>query len=324
MKIARFQSAQNVPQKARGGVVAIGNFDGVHRGHQSVLGKAIEIARAENCPATTLTFEPHPRSFFNPASPVFRLTDADIKSDLLAQIGFDGVYECRFDEQLSSKSAEDFVSETLVDALDAKHVVIGYDFHFGKGRQGNPDFLQKHADSFGFQTHVVDRFNDEGGNVVSSTQIRDCLANGELAQANGLLGYSYRVHGKVVKGQQLGRTLGFPTANIALAEENEIKFGVYAVRVGLSSGKILNGVASYGRRPTFDNGAAILETHILDFDEDIYDQELLIYFESFLRGEEKFDDAAALTEQMNKDREEAIQCLSMIGPQEGLYPVVAC
>lgn len=310
--------------KQRGGVVAIGNFDGVHRGHQQVLCKAVDLAVQNNCPAVALTFEPHPRSYFKPDAPVFRLTDAEIKAGLLEALGFAGVYECAFDAKLASKSAEEFVQSELIDMLGATHVVIGYDFHFGKDRQGSPAFMSENAGRFGFQIHIVEKFDDEGGDTISSSRIRQCLAEGRLAEANGLLGYSFRVRGVVTAGKQLGRTLGYPTANVNLPPETELAHGVYAVRVGLQNGEVRNGVASYGRRPTFDNGAVILEVHIFDFDEDIYGQELTVYLESYLRGEERFESIEALTDQMNRDRDEAIQFLSMMGPEQGLTPVVAC
>ena len=324
MSIARFKSANEIAENLSGGVVAIGNFDGVHRGHQAVLAKAIELARAESSSAVALTFEPHPRSFFNPDAPVFRLTDAAIKADLLGSMGFDGVYECGFNALLAAKSADDFVQSELIETLGAKHVVIGYDFHFGKNRQGSPDFLKDNAQRFGFHAHVIDKFGDESGDAVSSSRIRACLAEGDIAQANGLLGYSYRVRGEVVKGKQLGRTLGYPTANVILPTACELRHGVYAVRARLQNGDLMNGVASYGRRPTFDNGGAVLETNIFDFADEIYGQQLTIYFESFLRGEEKFDGPDALIAQMDKDKSEAFQYLSTIGPEQGLSPILAC
>ncbi len=324
MMIERFQSKKQMSDRLGGGVVAIGNFDGVHRGHQHVLCKAIELAAENNCPAVALTFEPHPRSFFKPQAPVFRLTDAGTKADLLGALGFDGVYECAFGSQLASMTADEFVRSELIDGLACKHVIIGYDFHFGKDRQGSPAFLSENARQFGFMTHIVEKFSDESGEVISSSRIRKYLAEGKLGEANGLLGYSYRVRGTVAAGKQLGRTLGFPTANVSLPVETELIHGVFAVRVGLENGEIRQGVASFGKRPTFDNGAVILEVHIIDFAEDIYGQDVTVYFESFLRSEKKFDSLGALTDQMNHDRDEAIRYLSMMGPRQGLWPVVAC
>jgi len=324
MSILRIQSLEDFPDRLKGGVVAIGNFDGVHRGHQAVLCQAVNLAKANSVSATVLTFEPHPRTFFKPGAPVFRLTNAKTKAELFGALGFDCVVEHAFNGELSSTPAADFVSDLLVGKFDVSHVVTGYDFHFGKGREGSPQFLMRAGEEHGFSATIVTAFSDEGGGVVSSSRIRKCLAAGNLAEANGLLGYSYRVSGEVVKGAQLGRTLGYPTANISLPPEATLAHGIYAVRAQLSEGVILDGVASYGRRPTFDNGEALLETFIFDFDGDLYGQDITIYLESWLRGEEKFDSAEALVEQMDKDSEEARSCLSTLGPEQGLWPIVHC
>ncbi|MDJ0613437.1 MAG: bifunctional riboflavin kinase/FAD synthetase [Rhizobiaceae bacterium] len=322
MSFLRIQSLTDFPDALKGGVVAIGNFDGVHRGHQSVLSQAVNLAKANGVPATVLTFEPHPRTFFKPDAPVFRLTDAKTKAELLGSMGFDCVVEHPFDGNLSSTPAAEFVSELLVRQFGVSHVVTGYDFHFGKGREGSPKFLMQAGEEHGFSATIVTAFSDEGGDVVSSSRIRECLATGELAEANALLGYSCRVSGKVVKGAQLGRTLGYPTANISLPPEATLAHGIYAVRAKLADGTLKEGVASYGRRPTFDNGEVLLETFIFDFSGDLYDQEITIYLESWLRGEEKFDSAEALVEQMDKDSEEASAHLGTLGPEQGLWPVI--
>ncbi len=324
MSILRIQSLADFPETLKGGVVAIGNFDGVHRGHQSVLCQAVNLAKANGVSATVLTFEPHPRTFFKPDSPVFRLTDAKTKAELFGALGFDCVVEHAFDGDLSSTPAAGFVRDLLVEKFGVSHVVTGYDFHFGKGREGSPQFLMQSGETHGFSATIVTAFSDEGGGVVSSSRIRECLSEGKLAEANGLLGFSYRVSGEVVKGAQLGRTLGYPTANISLPPEATLAHGIYAVRAKLADGTIHNGVASYGRRPTFDNGEALLESFIFDFSADLYGEEITIYLESWLRGEEKFDSAEALVEQMDKDSQEARAYLSMLGPDEGLLPVIHC
>ena len=322
MNILRITDMKDFPAKLRGGVVAIGNFDGVHRGHQAVLGQAVNLAKANGLSATVLTFEPHPRTFFKSEAPVFRLTDAPVKAELLSKLGFDCVVEHVFDGMLASTPASDFVSDLLVEGFGVSHVVTGYDFHFGKGREGGPQFLMQAGETHGFSATIVTAFSDEGGEVVSSSRIRDALARGDVGEASGLLGYSYRVRGEVIKGQQLGRTLGFPTANIALPEEATLAHGIYAVRAGLEDGRLLNAAASYGRRPTFDNGAALLETFIFDFSEDLYGQTITVYLESWLRGEEKFDSVDTLVEQMKKDSIEAQNYLTMMGPNERLFPIV--
>ena len=322
MTILRIQHLEDFPDALQGGVVAIGNFDGVHRGHQSVLAQAVNLAKANGVSATVLTFEPHPRTFFKPDVPVFRLTDAKTKAELFEAIGFDCVVEHAFDAELSSTPAADFVQDLLVRKLGVSHVVTGYDFHFGKGREGSPQFLMQAGEAHGFSATIVKAFSDEGGDVVSSSRIRQCLADANLAEANALLGFSYRVSGEVVKGAQLGRTLGYPTANIALPPEATLAHGIYAVRAKLEDGTIRSGVASYGRRPTFDNGEALLETYVFDFSGDLYGQEITIYLESWLRGEEKFDSVEALVEQMDKDSEEARAYLVMLGPEQGLAPII--
>lgn len=324
MSILRISNMSDFPASLRGGVVAIGNFDGVHRGHQAVLCQAVSLARANGVSASVLTFEPHPRSFFKPDEPVFRLTDAATKAELLEAIGFDCVVEHAFDETLSSTPAALFVSNLLVEKFGVSHVVTGYDFHFGKGREGSPQFLMQSGEEHAFSATIVTAFSDEGGSVVSSSRVRDCLASGDLGEANALLGYSFRVSGTVVKGQQLGRTLGYPTANISLPPETRLAHGIYAVRAKLGDGSIHKGVASYGRRPTFDNGEALLETFVFDFSGDLYGQEIIIYLESWLRGEEKFDSADALVQQMDKDSAEARAFLEQLGPQQGLFPLVQC
>ncbi|MEM9278766.1 MAG: bifunctional riboflavin kinase/FAD synthetase [Pseudomonadota bacterium] len=322
MTFLRIQNPADFPETLKGGVVAIGNFDGVHRGHQAVLSQAVNLAKANSVPATVLTFEPHPRTFFKPDTPVFRLTDAPTKASLLEALGFDCVVEHEFNLDFSGTPAGDFVENVLIDQFAVSHVVTGYDFHFGKGREGSPQFLMQAGEEHGFSATIVTAFSDEGGGVVSSSRIRECLAEGDFAEANGLLGYTYRVSGEVIKGQQLGRTLGYPTANISLPAEANLAHGIYAVRARLEDGSLHNGVASYGRRPTFDNGKALLETFIFDFSGDLYGQQITIYLDSWLRGEEKFDSAEALVEQMDRDSEEAKSFLATLGPEQGIWPVV--
>lgn len=324
MNFLRINEPAHFPYSLKGGVVAIGNFDGVHRGHQAVLCAAVNLARSNSVSATVLTFEPHPRTFFKPDTPVFRLTDAGTKAEILKSIGFDCVVEHPFDATFSGTEAGDFVQEVLCNRFGVSHVVTGYDFHFGKGRKGSPQFLMQSGEKFGYSATIVTAFSDEGGEVVSSSKIRECLEAGDISQANGLLGYTWRVSGVVAKGRQLGRTLGYPTANIALPPEARLRHGIYAVRVRLNDGSFYNGVASYGRRPTFDNGAALLEAHVFDFSGDLYDQEITIFLDCWLRGEEKFDDVDALVAQMDRDSEEARAYLSTLGPEEGLWPIVHC
>ncbi|MGG2476557.1 bifunctional riboflavin kinase/FAD synthetase, partial [Rhizobium sp. BR5] len=252
----RNEKKEPLPEALRGGVIAIGNFDGVHRGHRAVLDRALELAEARGVPALVLTFEPHPRSVFRPETPVFRLTPAPLKARILEAIGFRSVIEYPFDREFSQRSAEEFVQSILIDWLGASAVVTGFDFHFGKGREGGPAFLMEAGKRHGFDVTLVDAFRDEGADVVSSSRIRPLLCEGDVAGAAGLLGYRFTVESEVIGGQKLGRTLGYPTANMALAPETELKAGIYAVRFRRPDGAIRDGVASFGYRPTVtDNGA---------------------------------------------------------------------
>ncbi|MEO9612165.1 MAG: bifunctional riboflavin kinase/FAD synthetase [Nitratireductor sp.] len=311
----RLAAVADLPSGWRGGVVAIGNFDGVHRGHQVVLGQALAEAKQRDAPALALTFEPHPRTLFRPEQPVFRLTPAPLKAGLLAAIGFDAVVEQRFDRTFAGQDAEQFVQHVLVDGLGIAHAVTGFDFHFGRNRQGDPAYLKAASVRNGFAVTLVEAFGDEDGKIISSSRIRGLLAEGEAAAAAGLLGYRYTVEAEVVRGRQLGRTLGFPTANMALPPQTALRHGVYAVRLRRADGSLHDGVASFGRRPTVDdNGAPLLETFIFDFDGDLYGETCRVSLFGFLRGEEKFDDLEALCAQMRRDEAEARALLSGVRP----------
>ena len=311
----RVQGAEALPAHLRGGVVAIGNFDGVHRGHQAVLERAMEEARRLDAPALALTFEPHPRELFRPDQPVFRLTPAPARARLLGLLGFDAVVEQPFTQAFSQCSPEAFVDDILVGAMGIRHVVTGFDFHFGEKRRGGPAFLMEAGERRGFGVSLVDAFRDEGAHVVSSSRIRDLLEEGEVAEAAGLLGYRYFVEGEVVGGKKLGRTLGYPTANMVLPDCNGLRHGIYAVRFTRADGTVHDGVASFGRRPTVDEaGAPLLETYVFDFSGDLYGENCRVSFFGFLRGEEKFDGLDALVAQMRRDEAEARALLAGVRP----------
>ncbi|MFD0916143.1 bifunctional riboflavin kinase/FAD synthetase [Pseudahrensia aquimaris] len=312
-----------LPEARRGGVVAIGNFDGVHRGHQIVLERAMELARTKGVPCTALSFEPHPRTLFKPQSPVFRLTPQDMKARVLAALGLDGLLVLPFTRELAGTSADDFVDLHLLAAAGASHIVTGFNFHFGKDRAGSPEFLKAKGEKSGFGVTIVEAQADENADPISSSRIRRCLGSADVVQAAGLLGYRWCVRGEVIKGAQLGRTLGYPTANIALPENCRLAHGIYAVRLRRADGSLHNGVASYGRRPTFDNGEALLETFVFDFQDDLYGEEIEITLFGHLRGEEKFDSAEALVEQMNRDSAEARALLSAVSPLSALDQSIA-
>jgi len=313
--ILRITDLADLPAALRGGVVAIGNFDGLHRGHQSVIERALQEARQRKVPALVLTFEPHPRAYFRPGEPLFRLTPAPLKAHILSIMGIDAVVELRFDQAFSQTGADDFISRILHEGLGISHVVTGYDFHFGKGRQGNPSFLREAGMRHGFGVTCVEAYDDEGGEVVSSSRIRALLAAGETAEAAGLLGYRFTVEAQIVHGAKLGRTLGFPTANMALPDDTVLKHGIYAVRLRRPDGSLHDAVASFGRRPTVEeNGTVLLETFLFDFAGDLYGETCTVSFFGYLRPELKFDGLDPLVVQMKRDAEEAGALLSGVRP----------
>ncbi|MXN51091.1 bifunctional riboflavin kinase/FAD synthetase [Shinella sp. AETb1-6] len=311
----RNETKQPLPEHLRGGVIAIGNFDGVHRGHQAVLQRALDIAKSRGIPALVLTFEPHPRTIFRPDTPVFRLTPAPLKARILEGMGFSAVIEYPFDRTFSEMSAHDFIGAVLLEWLHASEVVTGFDFHFGKGREGGPAFLMAAGPDNGFGVTLVDAFRDENASVISSSVIRSLLGEGAVSEAAGLLGYRYTVEAEVIDGKKLGRTLGYPTANMALPPEVELRNGIYAVRFRRPDGSLHDGVASYGRRPTVtSNGAPLLETFLFDFSGDLYGEISAVSFFGHLRDELKFDGLDALVVQMKRDEEEARALLSGVRP----------
>jgi riboflavin kinase/FMN adenylyltransferase len=311
----RNETREPLPAHLRGGVIAIGNFDGVHRGHQSVLNRALEISSQRGIPALVLTFEPHPRTVFRPDQPVFRLTPAPLKARILEAIGFNAVIEYPFDREFSQRSADDFIHSILKDWLGASEVVTGFNFHFGRGREGGPAFLMGAGQKYGFGVTLIDAFRDENTDVVSSSHVRELLKDGNVSEAAAMLGYHYTVEAEVIGGEMLGRQLGFPTANMQLPTEADLKAGIYAVRFRLADGRLHDGVASYGRRPTVtENGAPLLETYVFDFSGDLYGQICSVSFLGYLRPELKFDGLEPLVEQMNRDKEEASALLAGVRP----------
>jgi riboflavin kinase / FMN adenylyltransferase len=295
----------------RGALVAIGNFDGVHRGHRAVIGAALQKAGALGRPAAALTFEPHPRAFFNPGEPLFRLTDEAVKLRLLASTGLDGAIVLTFDAALAGLSAENFVERILVERFAVSGAVIGFNFHFGMNRAGSPDFLKAQGKKYGFAVEVVPRFEDQG-RPVSSGPIRDALAAGRLDQAAEFLGYPWFVSGEVIHGDKRGRELGFPTANLKLDAACGLRHGIYAVRVAAGE-RHYSGVASFGRRPMFDTGAVLLEVFLFDFAGDLYGQTIDVAFIDWIREERMFDSAGALIAQMQDDSRIAREALARSG-----------
>jgi len=287
----------------RGAVVAIGNFDGVHRGHRAAIDTACARARALRRPAAVLTFEPHPRSFLKPQAPLFRLSDPSGKLRLLARTGLDGAIVLDFDTHLATLTAEAFVADILVGAFAVSGAVIGRNFLFGSNRTGTPDYLIAQGARRGFAVDIVPPFTLDG-RMVSSGAIRTALEQGDLPTATAMLGAPWFVTGEVIHGDKRGRDLGYPTANIRLAPDCALRHGIYAVRIGID-GAWHAGVASFGRRPTFDNGAALLEIHLFDFAADLYGRRLDIAFIGYIRDELKFDSIETLIAQMDRDSAEA-------------------
>jgi riboflavin kinase/FMN adenylyltransferase len=292
----------------RGMVVAMGNFDGVHLGHRAVIDAALQMGRAHGRPALAVTFEPHPRSFFSPNTPQFRLTDEAGKLRLLAGTGLAGAVVMTFDQRRAGTTAQDFVHHDLIERLGISGIAVGYDFHFGKGRVGSPSLLVGEAPRLGIEVDVQPHV-DIAERPVSSSAIRMALAEGQIEEATTMLGGPWFVNGKVIHGEKRGRDLGFPTANIRLDKNCGLKHGIYAVRVGHGALR-LDGVASFGRRPTFDNGAPLLEVFLFDFKGDLYGSSLDVAFIAFIRDELKFDGVTALIRQMDDDSARARAALA--------------
>lgn len=297
-----------VPASLEGAVLAIGNFDGVHRGHQAVLAMAAGLAKRMGRKLAVLTFAPHPRQFFKPDAPLFVLTEASEKAALLGHYGVDAVYLWPFDAALAGTSATDFLDRIVIGACHAGAVVVGHDFHFGKGREGSPDFLRREGEARGLTIAIVPAFRD-GTDAVSSSAIRKALHDGDIARAHGLLGHRFTVSSEIVHGDKRGRLLGYPTANMILDPGHELRHGIYAVRMQVGDA-IHNGVASFGRRPTFDDGAPRLETFLFDFSGDLYGRMARVELVAFLRGEAKFASVEALIEQMDRDSIAAREALA--------------
>lgn len=299
----------------KGAVVALGNFDGVHLGHRQVIATAQARAATLGAPAAVLTFEPHPRIFFKPDEPLFRLTDETNKLRLLAATGLTGAVVMTFDAALASLSAQDFVDRILIDRLAIAGAVVGSNFHFGRQRTGSPDFLVAEGKRRGFAVDIVPVFT-HGGRPVSSGPIREALAGGNVGQAADLLGYPWFVAGRVIEGDKRGRELGFPTANLRLDPDCRLRYGIYAVRVGIGDQRY-GGVASFGRRPMFATPTPLLEVFLFDFSGDLYGRSIDVAFISWIREEMQFAGIAALIAQMDKD---SAQARAMLAAAPDAFP----
>ncbi|MDX2264957.1 MAG: bifunctional riboflavin kinase/FAD synthetase [Hyphomicrobiales bacterium] len=290
---------RNTPERMRGGAIAIGNFDGVHRGHQEVLAQARAFALALGKPSGAMIFEPHPRAYFQPGQPMFRLTPLEAKLALLAEQGLDFTAVIPFERTLAEMPAEDFARTVLADGFSPRRVVVGYDFFFGKGRGGNAASLTEMGVGLGFSVHTAAPVGGEG-EIFSSTRIRELLAEGDVRGASAMLGRNWRARGEVKRGAGRGTGLGFPTANIDLEPGQALRHGIYAVFVHVD-GATHQGAAYLGPRPTFDDGAPVLEVFLLDFSGDLYGRPMEVEFVAFIRGDGKFKSAEALSAQMERD-----------------------
>ncbi len=291
-----------VPKTQQGASLAIGNFDGVHRGHRSVL-EAAKKAAPTNAPIGAMVFEPHPRKFFQPDKSLFQLTSLNRKLELLASCGLDLVAVLPFDEKLSSLSAEQFVSDVLIEGFAIRHATIGYNFFFGKGRKGSPTIMRDLGEKYGFGVTIVEPVGSSG-EIFSSTRIREMLAEGDVAGAAEMLGSFWQVKGQVESGAGRGAGLGFPTANLRLSDGQALGHGIYAVRVSVE-GEWYQGAAYLGTRPTFDAGPPLLETFLFDFEGNLYGKGIKVEFVGFVRADAKFRSGTDLATQMREDCDKA-------------------
>lgn len=306
----RLDGHARIPDPLRGGVIALGNFDGFHAGHQAVVGRAVRHAQDEGRPAIVATFDPHPVRFFKPDVPPFRLTTLDQRQELFTAAGADAMLVLPFDAALAGTTAEDFITGLLLDRYGAAGVVTGSDFVFGKGRGGDVVTLADHARRLGFFTEMVAPVEDEA--VISSSRIREALQAGDCKTAARLLTRPFTVRGRVEHGDKNGRLLGFPTANIDMGNYLRPRYGIYAVTGKLSDGRVLKGAANLGIRPSFVPPKELLEPHFFDFAEDLYGQEIDVAFHAFIRPEAKYDSMDALMAQIAVDCDTAKALLATI------------
>jgi riboflavin kinase/FMN adenylyltransferase len=305
------QGYQGVPDAARGAVLAIGNFDGVHRGHQALLAAVLAKGKEIGAPAGALIFDPHPREFFHPEEPHFRLTTLAQKLAIFEALKLDLAIVLDFDANLAGLPADAFITNVLIGGLAVQHVVIGHDFFFGKNRGGTPEIMQAASDKLGFGLTIVAPVA-EGGEAFSSSIIRLHLAQGDVKGAAQMMGRWWRADGTVIGGAKRGVGLGFPTANVPLVRGTGLGHGIYAVRVYLGSDRY-DGAAYLGTRPTYDDGMPVLEVFLFDFDGDLYDRAIEVEFIDFIRDDRKFDTSEALIAQMQQDCARARAILSSAG-----------
>jgi riboflavin kinase/FMN adenylyltransferase len=312
-----YRHTHDLPARARGGVVAIGNFDGLHRGHRGVLAEARTRARAFGVPCNVMTFEPHPRRLFKPDQPPFRLSALRTKLRLMEALDVDNVFVLQFDWEFAKIAAEAFVTDLLVRDLEVVHVVIGRGFRFGHKRQGDADLLARLGAAHDFGVSALDPVLDEDGRTISSSRVRDCLKTGELREAQRLLGRPWEVEGRVEHGAKRGREIGFPTANVPLGEYLEPMHGIYAVRAGVDRGPDtfwMDGAGYIGTRPSVQGQNVLLEVSLFDVTPDLYDKHLRVQLIEFLRADHSFDSMQALSIQIAEDCRHARRVLEREPP----------
>jgi riboflavin kinase/FMN adenylyltransferase len=299
-----------IPDTLKGSIVALGNFDGFHLGHQAVVGRAVARAFHERRPVIVATFDPHPVRFFKPDLPPFRLTNLDQREQLFAHAGADAMLVFEFGPKLAAMDAEEFIADVLAKRIGAAGVVTGDDFTFGKGRTGDVQLLKSLGANHGVTAEAVPQVLVEGVRV-SSGRIREALITGDSGTATRLLSRDYAIEGVVQNGDARGRELGYPTANLVLGDYQRPRYGIYAVRVTLDDGAEHPGVANLGVRPTFDPPQELLETHLLDYSGDLYGWRMEVALHAFIRPEQKFDSIAALVAEMRRDEEAARKLLAL-------------
>ncbi len=300
---------RGLPDALRGAAVAIGAFDGVHRGHQAVIADARKAADRLGAPLAVVSFDPHPRRWFQPEAAPFRLMTADQMARALAPLGVERLYLLPFDADMAAMTDDRFAGEVLGSGLGVRHAAVGFDFTFGKGRSGSPDALRRYGETAGFTVSVVQRLDDADGLKLSSSAVREALKAGDMPRAAAILGRPFAIQGPVIHGDKRGRTIGVPTANVALGDYMRPAYGVYATRTRLPDGRVIDGVANLGVRPMFEIQQPLLEVWLFDFAEDLYDQVVETELVAFLRGELALDGLDALKAQIDRDAQAARQAL---------------
>ena len=305
---------RDLPEDLRGAAVAIGAFDGVHRGHQAVISAAREAAERLGAPLAVVSFAPHPRRWFQPEAAPFRLMTTDQMARALAPLGVERLYLLPFDAEMAAMTDAQFATEILSLGLGIRHAAVGFDFTYGKGRSGSPEGLRRHGEQLGFTVSVIDRLDDPDGLKLSSSAVREALKAGDMARAATILGRPFAIQGEVVHGEKRGRTIGVPTANVRLGNYMRPAYGVYATRTHLADGRVINGVANLGIRPMFEIEEPLLEVWLLDFAGDLYGQTIETELVALLRGEMNFDSLDALKTQIDTDAAAARSVLAQSSP----------